>query len=107
MLAWNLFGCLWLPIWALLWGLSLQQDDETFAFVNPPPSQSSISNPTYDVGDPIDIQWVGTNTFVSVRLVHYLPNDDLDEFVYVFGRCNSLLSHGIAWHHITNRPPMY
>lgn len=84
MLAWNLFGCFWLPIWALLWSLSLG-DDQTFAFVNPPPVQSSISDPTYDVGDPIDIQWVGTNTFVSVRLVHWLPDSNLDEFVYVFG----------------------
>ncbi|CRG86172.1 hypothetical protein PISL3812_03175 [Talaromyces islandicus] len=94
MLAWNLFGCFWLPIWALLWSVSLQQDDQTFAFVNPPPSQSSIQQPVYEVGDPIDIQWVGTNTFVSVRLVHVMPADlNVDEFIYVFDNVTNLGGH--------------
>jgi hypothetical protein len=70
--------------------------------VNPPPSQSTISDPVYDVGDPIDIQWVGSNSFVSVRLVHWLPDSNLDEFVYVFGR--SRVSTIAAVSHLNQLP---
>ncbi|KAH8695024.1 hypothetical protein BGW36DRAFT_381960 [Talaromyces proteolyticus] len=81
----------WLLIWALLWSFSLQLD--TFSFVNPPSDQSTIPNPVYTVGDPIDIEWVGPNDFVSVRLVHYLADKDLDEFVYVFDNVTNLDGH--------------
>lgn len=73
---------LWLLVWSLLWSLSLQ--DDTYTFTNPPPDSSQISNPSYVVGSDIDIEWVGGNDFVSVRLVHVLPNDNYDEFTYVF-----------------------
>ena len=74
---------LWLVLWSLLWSFSLQQDD-TFSFVNPPPEDSAITNPQYTVGADINIQWVGPNDFLSVRLVHVLPDDDYNEFTYVF-----------------------
>jgi hypothetical protein len=80
---------LWLLVWSLLWPFSLQ-DNETFSFVNPPPRSSDISNPQYTVGSAIDIQWVGPNDFVTIWLVHVLPNnDDLNEIFYVF----SVLAH--------------
>lgn len=73
---------LWLLVWSLLWSLSLQ--DDPYTFTNPPPDSSDITNPHYTVGSDIGIEWVGSNDFVSVRLVHVLPNDNYDEFTYVF-----------------------
>ncbi|RAO64926.1 uncharacterized protein BHQ10_000938 [Talaromyces amestolkiae] len=82
---------LWLLVWSLLWSLSLQ--DDTYTFTNPPPDSSQISNPSYVVGSDIDIEWVGGNDFVSVRLVHVLPNDNYDEFTYVFRNVTNLGGH--------------
>lgn len=79
---------LWLVVWSVLWSLSLQ--DSTYSFTNPPPSDSKITNPSYTVGSDIDIEWVGGNDFVTVRLVHILPNNDYDEYIPVF----SMLARG-------------
>lgn len=73
---------IWLLVWSLLWSLSLQ--DSTYSFTNPPPDNSKITNPSYTVGSDIDIEWVGGNDFVTVRLVHVLPNDNYDEYTPVF-----------------------
>lgn len=81
---------LWLLVWSLLWSLSRQQDDN-YSFTNPPPDSSQITNPSYQVGSDIDIEWVGGNDFVSVRLVHVLPGENYDEFTYVF----SMLVHDV------------
>ncbi|EED19394.1 conserved hypothetical protein [Talaromyces stipitatus ATCC 10500] len=87
----SLRRAVWLLVWSLLWSPSLQQD--SYIFTNPPPDSSSIPNPTYNVGDDINLQWVGPNAFVSVRLVHVLPSNNFDEFTSVFTNVTNLGGH--------------
>lgn len=91
MAAWTARRALWLLVWSLLWSVSVQQDT-TFSFVNPPPEDSSITDPSYTVGADINIEWVGPNDFVSVRLVHVLADDNVSEFTYVFSMQNHINS---------------